>query len=121
MTSITFEKTMLKSFIFVFVVIVIPASLISQTLPCGTNLVPNPSFENYSSCPPPSASLETYCDNWLEAQTTCDYFNSCGTLYNGTGLTARTGDGYAGFSVYRIMFGQTPYQHLKYKILRGIF
>ena len=74
------------------------------------NLVPNPSFENYSFCP--NAPSEIYLlDNWTNpANTTPDFFNSCyvgppfpgqGVPNNGIGYQpARTGEGYVGMVVH---------------------
>jgi len=44
-----------------------------------TNLVPNPSFENYSSCPTNQGQINL-CTGWYSATTnTPDYFNTCNT------------------------------------------
>jgi OOP family OmpA-OmpF porin len=76
----------------------------------GQNLVPNPSFENYSQCPTNQDQLN-YAAPWMKPTgNTPDYFNSC---YTGTTLfhpsvpvnylgyqNARTGNAYAGFGSY---------------------
>ena len=72
----------------------------------GQNLVPNPSFESYTSCPNGSffPNEITLAVPWTNP-TGCspDYFNQCGTVTygvpaNGWGSqTARTGNAYAGF------------------------
>lgn len=77
----------------------------------GQNLVPNPSFEEYSQCPDP-ATLDPMPDNMIELATgwgnptgySPDYFNSCVPITNGYGVpqngrgfqNARTGNAYAG-------------------------
>ena len=64
------------------------------------NLVPNPSFENYSSCPSGSGQL-TLALEWLNPTGgTPDYYNSCsqftGVPSNGPGFQyAKTGNAYA--------------------------
>ena len=45
------------------------------------NLVPNPSFENYTQCPF-SLGLEAYVSDWKSARETPDYFNTCATTPN---------------------------------------
>lgn len=58
------------------------------------NLVPNPSFETYSSCPTGISQLALAIGWNTPSDGTADYFNSCGG-YIGT-RQARTGAGYAG-------------------------
>ena len=72
------------------------------------NLVPNPSFEQYTSCP------DNYCQihrasGWEAWGYSPDYFNSCGIYpwspvsvpYNDIGFQfASTGNAYAGFFAY---------------------
>lgn len=72
------------------------------------NLVPNPSFELYSSCP--VMPTQIYLATGWSAPTvggTSDYFNSCAnSSYIGVPTNfyghqnARTGDGYSGFGTY---------------------
>ena len=68
------------------------------------NLVPNYSFEKYSSCP--NGGLEIYlAQPWFSVSITADLYNRCDTSNNGVGVPKngygfrqpRTGDGYAGF------------------------
>ncbi len=90
--------------------------------PCeGPNLVPNPSFENYSSCPNdisgPNPGQDQYdkIDSWLNTYSpigpkmTPDVYNSCSNggndvpWTNGVSLTnplAADGEGYAGLVTY---------------------
>ena len=66
------------------------------------NLVPNYSFENYSSCPI-SSSQVTLAIPWVAATSTCstDYYNACSSALNVPNYTggyqlAKTGVAYAG-------------------------
>ena len=83
------------------------------------NLVPNPSFENYSSCPNGVNSCLpddlTKCSGWFSANNSPDYYNSCASLatnvsvpnnYSGTQL-ASSGQGYCGIQTYSF----TPNYH----------
>lgn len=43
-----------------------------------SSLIPNPSFEDYTTCPDAASQLD-YADTWIQASTaTSDYFNTCG-------------------------------------------
>jgi OmpA-OmpF porin, OOP family len=68
------------------------------------NLVPNPSFENYSSCPNNLDQLYLAIGWYDVGLCTSDYFNSCNSLavpQNHAGWQMpRTGNGYAGFGIY---------------------
>lgn len=74
------------------------------------NLVPNPSFENYTACPTFASQLNLAAPWFNPTLGTPEYFNAC-VLYSdwvsvpaqptGGFQYARTGDGYAGFYVYR--------------------
>ena len=71
----------------------------------GTNLVNNPSFEEYYGCPTYAAQLYE-CKYWWGFSS--DYFNACATVnsnvsvpYSGAGFQyAHTGVAYAGFIIY---------------------
>jgi hypothetical protein len=88
-----------RSIVFLFCVLFIKAH--------GQNLVPNPSFENYSTCPTNQDQLN-YATPWLQpTNNTPDYFNGCanptliGTPINIAGYqNAKTGNAYAGFGSY---------------------
>ena len=75
------------------------------------NLVPNPSFETYSTCPDNFTQIN-YATGWYSASGgTPDYFNACQTIFNfgvpsnAFGFQmAQEGNGYAGVYV----FGITP-------------
>ena len=69
------------------------------------NLVPNPSFEDYNTCPEFGNQLIESVNLWKSPNTNSpDYFNSCVTVQNGHSIPqnvygfqeARTGDAYAG-------------------------
>jgi len=82
------------------------------------NLVPNYSFEQYSTCPTNSVYSLTLATNWLTATTngTPDYFNGCsnftGVPTNVQGFqSAKTGNGYAGLFAW---IGPTVSNGLEY-------
>ncbi len=68
----------------------------------GQNLVPNPGFEVYTSCPVGIGSGILECDPWLSFAGTVDYFNTCnsgsvGVPTNFQGYQpAHGGNGYVG-------------------------
>lgn len=78
------------------------------------NLVPNPSFEAYTTCP--SNNIFTAAD-WYNPNTASpDYFNPCGTGYTVPGTTAlfgpqtaRTGTSFAGTGWYGLGGGWYDY------------
>lgn len=68
------------------------------------NLVPNPSFEFYSSCPSGNSQIELAIP-WTAATSisSSDYYNSCSLNFNvpnayGVFQNAHTGNAYAGFT-----------------------
>lgn len=86
---------MLKSLLYLL--ILLPFSLLGQQ-----NLVPNPSFEIYDTCPYNTGQIH-YAIPWFQStQGTPDYLNSCvsylGIPANFWGnQSAHTGNAYAGF------------------------
>lgn len=97
----------------------------SSVLGWGQNLVPNPSFENYSVCPDIDESIES-ADYWINPTGyTPDYFNSCddayvlsgnwfdlnrGVPYNTEGTqVARTGVAYGGLITADIGLNEREY------------
>jgi hypothetical protein len=69
------------------------------------NLVPNPSFESYTTCPTNFGQIVNSI-NWQAVISSPDYFNSCSSysnisvpanFFNSNFQSARTGNGYAGF------------------------
>jgi hypothetical protein len=92
---------MKKNLLIVFLMI------FNLTINAQTNLVPNPSFEIYSSCP--NTLDELYlCDNWSSYLESPDYYNLCNTV--GLGVpsnfagyqNASDGNAYAGFIAYDV-------------------
>jgi len=79
----------------------------------GQNLVPNASFEQYSTCPNVQFQIH-YATGWSAFGNTPDYFNSCASLASGinvpntaTGFQyAASGNAYAGFITYNPLSGQ---------------
>ncbi len=69
------------------------------------NLVPNPSFEEYTSCPIGVPDLEGKCNNWTSFRGTPDYFNNCSYeigFNNPFGYqVARSGTAYVGFGNFQ--------------------
>ena len=76
----------------------------------GQNLVPNPSFEQNSSCPTNFGQVQLRCTSWRDYCQSPDYFHTC---YAGTGniadvpvnsrgmQSALSGSAYIGISCYR--------------------
>lgn len=82
-----------------------------------TNLVPNPSFETYTTCPN-NASQVNYATSWNNPTTgTPDYFNSCANGTSGVSVpvnyignqSPENGVAYAGLFAYD-SYGQLPGQ-----------
>lgn len=73
----------------------------------GQNLVPNPSFEEYSYCPSLLNDMGAV-DFWFDHRGSCDYFHVCGTAQDTTTVPLNmpgyqfpaTGDAYLGLSSY---------------------
>jgi len=92
------------------------------------NLVPNPGFEEYSSCPGyfTQRASEFGAKNWMPAGTgTPDLFNACSegeadVPYNWAGVSdAYDGEGFAG--IYLWMKGSNNYrEYLQCKLLRPL-
>src|SRR5262245_6021589 len=84
-----------------------PATLICFFALCvhAQNLVPNPSFENFSTCPVGFSQYAGFVTTWINPSAASpDYYNSCanpnpaGTPVNGFGYQSpRTGNAYSGF------------------------
>jgi hypothetical protein len=73
------------------------------------NLVPNPSFESFSSCPQSSGELELVVEDWFSFGVTPDFFHPCNnSIGSAVGVpdnyvghqAALTGDGYVGLITY---------------------
>ncbi|MFN3341597.1 MAG: gliding motility-associated C-terminal domain-containing protein [Flavobacteriales bacterium] len=99
---------MLRFFLFSFFLLV---GIVSHS----QNLVPNPSFENYSSCPQGQGQINR-ATPWYSTRGTVDYYNSCSgnvgfqVPSNGAGnQNARTGQAYAGFFCRQGLFEVREY------------
>ena len=74
-----------------------PLNLVGQT-----NLVPNPSFESYTSCPNSSGQIDKATPWYSLPSNNIEYYNSCSSLYGvpsrmgGDYQRARTGNAYIG-------------------------
>jgi OmpA-OmpF porin, OOP family len=73
----------------------------------GQNLVPNPSFEQYNTCPSANGCPIEDVDIWMRFSRSPDYFNSCDTTTDcsvpinlGGYQNASTGYAYVGFYSY---------------------
>lgn len=96
----------MKNIFYIIILISLSRQAFGQT-----NLVPNPSFEIYTICPPSvntgSPDYVTYCTGWHSSLNTPDYFNSCssstlvGVPSNNFGnQSAYNGNAYCGFWTY---------------------
>jgi hypothetical protein len=83
--------------------------LTASTFLVGQNLVPNPSFENYSSCPTATGQFNLSIPWFMPLNTnnaSSDFYNACNTTTagvpnNSSGYqVAHSGDGYAGVYTY---------------------
>jgi hypothetical protein len=91
----------MKNLILIIVLILKPFICFSQ------NLLPNPSFELYNSCPS-NLSQINYCVGWTGVGKSPDYFNSCATTSNVINVPinnfgyqpAHSGCGYAGIFTF---------------------
>lgn len=93
----------------------------------GQNLVPNPGFEEYTSCPGSYSqhAAEFRAKNWRSANRgTPDQFHSCskgegGVPYNWAGISeAYEGNGYAG--IYIWMIDKTFREYIQCKLLQPL-
>ncbi|MBK9272629.1 MAG: gliding motility-associated C-terminal domain-containing protein [Saprospiraceae bacterium] len=86
---------------------------IRDTFFVPSGLIPNPSFEDYYSCPDTTAQLYK-CQNWIQASNaTSDYFNICDfwkdPVRGQPPLPLPAGDGFVGFlDIQNLGFG--PYK-----------
>lgn len=79
----------------------------------GQNLVPNPSFEEYSQCPFSTSGIyEGFVDDWYSWSESPDFFHECSNDIDGfAGVPANafgyqnpmTGNGYAGFGTFTLL------------------
>jgi hypothetical protein len=99
LSALTDGRTQLKTFFTSF-------ALVASFASAAQNLVPNPDFERYDTCPSLLAQMHR-ADDWSSLLGTCEYFNACGDPYfagvpiNWFGYQeARSGVGYAGLFCY---------------------
>jgi hypothetical protein len=91
------------------IVLIILLATVLNTKMQGQNLVPNPSFEEFTSCPWGQSQI-SFAVGWNSYCNTPDYFNSCdnngqvGVPSNVLGFQfARTGNAYAGIYAYSLV------------------
>lgn len=90
----------MKQYLFLLLILILNWVGFAQV-----NLVPNPSFENYSSCPTGHAELSKAVPWYDPTGATSDYFNACATVASvsvpnqtsGMWQYAKTGVAFAGF------------------------
>ncbi|MEP7265489.1 MAG: hypothetical protein ABI772_13370, partial [Bacteroidota bacterium] len=121
---------MKSSFIFFFILIV------SFFCKAQVNLVPNPSFEIYDTCPDYAASIPAYYNAiywaipWTQPYTpenSTDFFHSCdisvnllGTPYNYEGFQpTHTGSGYAGLIAFQLNYREYLETELLDSLIQG--
>ncbi len=63
--------------------------LAGLNLAYAQNLVSNPSFEEYTECPPSNGYVEN-CVGWYSATATADYCNACAPLLSGVSIPSNT-------------------------------
>ena len=95
-----------------------------------TNLVPNPSFEYYSSCPIGQAELYKAFPWFKPTYNTPDYYNECSVSVYPSNLdvplnwygfqNARTGNAYAGFGAMYDGATYTSREYLEVKLLEPL-
>jgi gliding motility-associated-like protein len=93
------------------------------------NLVPNPSFEDYYSCPPPPCNTGNliYCKNWtsgIGSNNSSDYFNTCSngaSCINAISIQyPRTGNAMAGIELYDGPIGNDNREYLINKLINNL-
>jgi hypothetical protein len=96
---------------YILIILILTAGAKFST---GQNLVPNPSFENYTNCPN-FASQINHVNNWYSIRETPDYLNICAPYgwasiplnYFGNKMPA-SGNAYAGFGGFWQGSGSFP-------------
>ncbi len=101
-----------KNILLLFILLV--CSLTTKEQITGSNLVNNPSFEEYYNCPDNSNELY-FCKYWWGNST--EYYNSCATVpqlsvpSNFAGFQyAHTGNAYSGLGIYEKSIYYTDYR-----------
>lgn len=77
---------------------------IFATVVFGQNLVPNYSFEQYTTCPNASSQINFASPWYGPTNNSTEYLNSCSAMYNpsiaGAGQVPRTGNAYAAMWIF---------------------
>jgi len=119
--TLAFIALMCKSCYFTFnsfikeitIILFLIVSFINNSI-AQSNLVPNPSFEEFTNCPSFNGGNTNSLNFWDININTADYYNSCDSIYpNNYGVPANvngyqcanTGNGYAGIEIYGYNFG----------------
>lgn len=103
---------------YLFILLLSMCFLLKYSKIHSQNLIPNPGFEVYDTCPNQISQLD-YCNSWTNVSGTSDYFNECNTVAFGTppaGVPnnyfghqpAHTGCGYGGIYTHS---SDTPIWH----------
>lgn len=100
-------------------------SVITTLLSGQINLVPNPSFELFDTCPNNTSQIERAIP-WFQPNNpqiyvygSTDFFHACDTQYASTPSNfigyqlPRTGAGYAGFAAYNSYFSNDGHEYLE--------
>ena len=95
----------------------------------GQNLVPNPSFEEYSQCPFSTSGIyEGFVDNWYSWSESPDFFHACsndidgfaGVPENAFGYqNPMSGDGYAGLVTFTL-FGSDLREYMAVELIEPL-
>ncbi len=83
---------MYKAFLILFITLI----CLSQKVQAQQNLVPNPSFEEYDSCPSTQDQLDLFLQDWYQVIYSPDYYNSCSSQMNIGDQIPRSGNAYTG-------------------------
>lgn len=113
----------MKNIVYQIIILIV----FSNNLVLSQNLVPNGSFENYTSCPDTPNQIYR-ANSWFQPNkypggysvnqsSSSDYFNSCSTNsstdvpLNGAGFQyAKSGDAYIGLSLYSYFINENGYR-----------
>jgi gliding motility-associated-like protein len=101
---------------------------LTQSIVCAQNLVPNPSFEEYSQCPQNMNQIDLAVSWYHEAinHSEGDFFNMCDPTLGGVWhfyqtQNPHTGNGMAGFAIYSSPSANYEYREYdKVKLLHSL-
>jgi len=93
--------------------------LITPFLFAQVNLVPNPSFENYTVCPNNMSQFD-YVSGWVSYTISSDYYNACNNNIHSVSVPkncigyqkAADGNAYAGLQIYNSILSISPYREI---------